>query len=928
MEAATPQERVSRATMPYGRSISTRARDARRNRHRSQGQQKQQPPPPPPPPTQNGASPAGEAPAQTHFNGLPPSHKNGGGSTSPTPVSPTEGSVPRRSRIPVDSSSNTNLKPNTSSQQQHHHRPPLVSPVGAPPQPWEELPSFSSHQQQPQYYSSDRSVASERVMPSSPMRSSNSHHHHHSSNHHSSSNQNRHGGFASHDYSSNRSVVSDTYLLADARNNHNDEEIPMDERSADIQSFHGGMSTGGGGSVSRNQHYSNHPPSSPMRPTSVELRQRASAFSSTSHHGNNGSTNQPHHSQQHHVATVDDDVSSLGGVEDSNVGAMTAALRSQTTVLHGLSPEESILWDTVQSMLQQERKPESNKNTDVSAKNDDEVVQLKQQLAQQQKEQDRAMRAIQRVLADVSQERDRALAQVSNANVEEKKEADESTAARERDALQGQLKAKDQELGDLEQNLEKLKTANDTAQEELEEQKKEIANLKRQMQLQRVTDKDADGTDKESKNVNEGSSSQQPPELQKQLDEKSNALENAKMIITSLENASGSLASDTRLKIKNKDTQIANLKTDVQHYKKKLDTLATELRESQRLAAESEEYKNELYRQSQELTSTLESSLADLRSASVILETTHDPSSIQNLPELFADCSEALRLSIDVFENSGHDSDSDSVEPRPKRQSEASAAETQALKEELQKIKEEALHYRLEAERIEKQRDHDVKTLYAEIQLLRVECTTNMDVLAKKERELAVLRDSLKVEDDEVGYISDDASDGDDEEDGNGDAPPPPGQGGNAPLTGEYGPTQAEALATLLAHGNAGINSISGGGGSESLKGELAQARVEKDRALKELKTEKESLVNAKMIISSLEKANKSMMEDLRSRLHDSNTAIASLLEKSMESEKTTAKLQAELEVLRMEKAKNEDAMSQQHERSVARVAMATETID
>ena len=111
----------------------------------------------------------------------------------------------------------------------------------------------------------------------------------------------------------------------------------------------------------------------------------------------------------------------------------------------------------------------------------------------------------------------------------------------------------------------------------------------------------------------------------------------------------------------------------------------------------------------------------------------------------------------------------------------------------------------------------------------------------------------------------------------------------------------------------------------------------------KELKTEKESLANAKMIISSLEKANKSMMEDLRSRLHDSNTAIASLLEKSMESEKTTAKLQAELEALRKEKAKNEQAMrqggggSRGHRRlgsesstgsNILRAMMATETID
>jgi hypothetical protein len=56
------------------------------------------------------------------------------------------------------------------------------------------------------------------------------------------------------------------------------------------------------------------------------------------------------------------------------------------------------------------------------------------------------------------------------------------------------------------------------------------------------------------------------------------------------------------------------------------------------------------------------------------------------------------------------------------------------------------------------------------------------------------------------------------------------------------------------------------------------------------------------MIISSLEKANKGMMEDLRSRLQDSNTAIASLLDKSMEHEKASEVLRREVEKLKQEK--------------------------
>jgi hypothetical protein len=48
------------------------------------------------------------------------------------------------------------------------------------------------------------------------------------------------------------------------------------------------------------------------------------------------------------------------------------------------------------------------------------------------------------------------------------------------------------------------------------------------------------------------------------------------------------------------------------------------------------------------------------------------------------------------------------------------------------------------------------------------------------------------------------------------------------------------------------------------------------------------------------------MMEDLRARLQDSNTAIASLLEKSLESERISAKLRMELDALKRERQRPE----------------------
>ena len=185
--------------------------------------------------------------------------------------------------------------------------------------------------------------------------------------------------------------------------------------------------------------------------------------------------------------------------------------------------------------------------------------------------------------------------------------------------------------------------------------------------------------------------------------------------------------------------------------------------------------------------------------------------------------------------------------------------------------------------------------------MLRIQCNTNMELLSKKERELAVLRDSLKVEDDDVGYISDDASDIDDEEE---DAVTSTANHSLATL--KYTPSQAEAIASLLAHGRGSHieTMIPSGQASDmdKVRLELSESRLSAEKSQKELKTEKESLANAKMIISSLEKANKSMMEDLRSRLQESNSAIASLLEKSAESEKKTRTLELELEAFRNEK--------------------------
>ena len=84
--------------------------------------------------------------------------------------------------------------------------------------------------------------------------------------------------------------------------------------------------------------------------------------------------------------------------------------------------------------------------------------------------------------------------------------------------------------------------------------------------------------------------------------------------------------------------------------------------------------------------------------------------------------------------------------------------------------------------------------------------------------------------------------------------------------------------------------------GSDSLK----ELQIAKQIAEKEAKEAKENLASAKMIIASLEESNKKMNGDLRSRLHDSNNAIVSLLDQNAKYEKETQELKAQLNEMKL----------------------------
>lgn len=633
-----------------------------------------------------------------------------------------------------------------------------------------------------------------------------------------------------------------------------------------------------------------------------------------------------------------------------------------------LSLEEKALWDTMQSVRQQAyqegiqlakkellstnglyQRNSSPQSVDTSW--DVGFVELQEQAVSQQRDNSRSLQAIQRILSDVQAERDQAVLRIQDYRHHDNDSVVGASSTKmldpvtEKEAMHRDLLAMSEHIVSLEHELlnnhvepevkvtvepydgngsefeviiERLEQENEALVEKIEWKDMVIEQLEKQVESVKVRRGTMDSIDSAASVMSETQTNHfQIGELRKELSEKSATLENAKMIIASLENASGSLAADLKRKLRERDDDLKTLQKELSEKQRTLDTLATELRDVQNAAAIAVPLQNTEAAQVKrlQLSSRLETNLAEIRAAAVILESTQDATAASNLSELLSDSASALRDGIDVIENGLPDERRGPL--RLHRELEEKDVALKNLEDKLRAQKSEASRYRKTSEDMLRRRDEEISALHAEIKILRQQCTTNMEVLTRKERELAVLRDSLRVDDDGVGYISDD--DEADEDDQNAESAP--ASKSIHHLSVDYGPSQAEALATLLSHANAnhsfdsGLNrdrtaamqaaavaaaqSTTSHEELESLKAELNTARTESEKAHRQLLVEKESLSNAKMIISSLERASKTMMEDLRARLQDSNTAIASLLEKSMESEKTSARLRSELDTVK-----------------------------
>ena len=659
------------------------------------------------------------------------------------------------------------------------------------------------------------------------------------------------------------------------------------------------------------------------------------------------------------VVVPDDDVSSLGGIEDQTSASpslmrMALAIKNQGKRPSSLTLDERALWNAVQQALEQARgqdpkQPYVNDDSSVGSTEtwESRYNEVQEKAVKQQKDSDRSLRAMQRVLADTTDQRDKALSELKT----KAKEALATMWQEEKSRLQEQLMSRKSRVEELENELAAMRclTANDinTIQEKPASKSETLPSFSMRV----------DGTGSDGEMAGEGStetceSSCEMARLRKEVQERTSALESAKMIITSLEHASGSHAAEMRTKLKAREDELSRLKAEAFVRQKRLDSLALELRDAKRAQASRNRSSAAEREKTNGAIARVEKNMADIRAAAAVYEATLDASVAEQVSDLFGDSIAGLRDAVEAVERvDDRSGDVDSVsscsdsgsrgrrntnDKHLRRELDEKTASLRRLEEELQVEKEENRRTRSEVDRIHRLHEEKVEKYKLDIQNLRSQYGTIMTVLAKKERELVVLRDSLKVDED-VGYISDDASEADEEE----DATPSLAASGTFDTT-LYGPSQTEAVATLL---SAGIDVSSNGppGQMEALKCELLQITAEKEQTLKQLKMEKESLANAKMIISSLEKANKSMMEDLRSRLQDSNTAIAALLEKSVGSEKTTAQLRLSLESLKKERDNEKEKYqteierlrmgsshwSTPHKRSQKKVElMITETLD
>ena len=411
--------------------------------------------------------------------------------------------------------------------------------------------------------------------------------------------------------------------------------------------------------------------------------------------------------------------------------------------------------------------------------------------------------------------------------------------------------------------------------------------------------------------------------LKKDLQEKASSLETAKLMITSLESASGCQANDLRAKLKERNQELGVLRVKVENYDSEMTTFKTEFLNLQQKYIESEKSGREakaLLKKQRSMHRQLRAEIAKIGGTQSTAEgsTEDDRGDIEVC--IARDVSSAVKTSLDILEHSQTESndppdanievDNEVVVLAEKVEaltSEKENAVSKLQKELLTKNieltnlddqfklqKEELDRLRRDSEKARQEYQQSLAESQFEIQRLTDDFAMNTERLVKRENELGVIQESLKVNQSEsavTGYFSD--SDDEDDEDNASGMVAPDAAVRQAQITAE-----AENLQKFLGRGNAPGSPMSAATleRMKSMQSESANWERDRQELSKTIKEKDDALANAKMIISSIEQSNKTMMEDLRTRLHDSNTAIVSLLSKNQTAETMVEQLQRKRE--------------------------------
>ena len=239
--------------------------------------------------------------------------------------------------------------------------------------------------------------------------------------------------------------------------------------------------------------------------------------------------------------------------------------------------------------------------------------------------------------------------------------------------------------------------------------------------------------------------------LQQTLTETSASLETSKKIIASLESANGSLAVDSRSKLKDKEEELALVQKELENRKRNLDSLATELRDLQRKQGDIENAdrrtKVQLIRQ-KALMDHLESTLNDLQEAVIVHESSAsmmegiaENSNLEEISEILGDALHAITATLETSEEFVEDVDADSEygsemnsdvgrqidaiihngSSQMKNELDAKKIAVKRLEEALKKQNEELKRMRSQFY------NTDSSQLRTEISRLRQQCSTNME---------------------------------------------------------------------------------------------------------------------------------------------------------------------------------------------------------